>query len=231
MVLPVMDHEQLAAFLAGCGLPHENILIIDNADYAAIPRACPGWDGRMLRPERNLGVAPSWNIGVRAVIAEQLDWLVIASTSFRFGPSGGRTFIDALDGCDLPGAQSIYGWHFIAIARPTFETVGEFDEGFWPAYWEETDFLYRMHLAGLASPRDNGRPWCHFDVDGDYGRQAATLEDGLAPVNLLAVGMYYERKWGGPQGEERFTLPFGNPALPLTWTQQNGHLHNGVASG
>jgi hypothetical protein len=105
------------------------------------------------------------------------------------------------------------GWHLIALHRCLFETVGFFDEAFWPAYWEETDFLYRLKLAGLVGVDDEGNishdSWLFVDVDGEFGRQAATLQDCLAPVNLMESQQRYEAKWGGPSGAEQFTVPFG----------------------
>lgn len=211
MVLPAIDPVQLAGFVDGCRLPHDQILLVDNAARPITEAVY--WDGRLVRPGKNLGVAGSWNLGVRAVIAEQLDWLILASTSFRFGEPGGLDFIEGLARCaGEVGAQSTFGWHLIAIARRTFEIVGEFDEAFWPAYYEDTDYLYRMALAGLASPRENNQPWGWIDAEGDFGRQAATLVDGLAPVNLSRCSTYYERKWGGRQGHEIYTVPFnGGP--------------------
>lgn len=37
----------------------------------------------------------------------------------------------------------------MAIRRPVFETVGFFDEGFYPAYYEECDFCYRSREHGF----------------------------------------------------------------------------------
>lgn len=226
MVLPAIDKAQLAGFLDTCRLPRENILIVDNSGGSPIQWGLkPPWRGRPAhRARRNLGVSASWNLGVRAVLAERLDWLVIASTSLRFGEPGGLDFIEGLGRCgDEGSACSLYGWHLVALARSTLETVGEFDEGFF-AYSEETCMLYRMGLAGIASPRENGRPHCWIDVDAEYGRQAAALVDGLVPeVSLQASADYYEMKWGGPQGAETFTTPFGDPRISIKGTLQNNY--------
>lgn len=210
-VVPVISPVEFGLFMADCRWPLENVLIVDNAAVPLVDDPSAHW--RYHRAGRNLGVAGSWNLGVRAVLEEELDWLVMASTSFRFGPSGGMDFIEGLEGCaGFDGAQSRHGWHLVGLPRRVLEIVGEFDENFWPAYFEETDYLYRMGLAGLASPRENDRQWGWIDAEGDYGRQAATLLDGLAPVDLQKSSDYYERKWGGPQGGELFSVPFGSAA-------------------
>jgi GT2 family glycosyltransferase len=38
----------------------------------------------------------------------------------------------------------------MAIRRSTWDTVGPFDEGFYPAYYEEVDYCYRARQHGLA---------------------------------------------------------------------------------
>jgi O-antigen biosynthesis protein len=44
----------------------------------------------------------------------------------------------------------------MAFARPVWEALGGFDEGFFPAYWEESDFCERARRAGyrvVVAPR------------------------------------------------------------------------------
>ena len=45
----------------------------------------------------NLGVAGSWNVGVREMYEHHHDWLVICSAGVRFGEAGGTDFLWALD--------------------------------------------------------------------------------------------------------------------------------------
>ena len=229
MVLPAIDPAKTAGFFELCKLPHDQILLVDNttSPWTLMP---DGWDGRLVQSGRNLGVPASWNLGVQTVIAEQIDYLVLASTSFRFGESGGRDFIDAVEMCDTGGVWCQHGWHLIAIGRAMFERVGEFDEAFWPGYWEESDLCYRLWLTGEARrkfvPGDGFDPhenWCRVEVDGEFGEQAATLAAGLVPTRLLESAGYYEMKWGGPQGFETYEHPFNDPAMSVRAVQQNGY--------
>lgn len=85
----------------------------------------------------NLGAAGSRNVGARILLDAGADWLVDISPVTRFGPSAGRDFIAALD--EHPDAWVVQSaapvnWHLIAWHRRLFETVGEFDENFWPIY-------------------------------------------------------------------------------------------------
>ncbi|HUV11824.1 MAG TPA: hypothetical protein VMX12_12675 [Acidimicrobiia bacterium] len=219
MVMPVLDPVVVAGFFERCALDPTKILIIDNGIE---PASNPDWGGRYYRdPQgRNLGVSHSWNLGALAVMAEQTEWLVVCSSSVRFGPMGGVELPGRLGLChDAPGVEiKPYGWHLAALSRSTIERVGYFDENFYPGYFEDTDYLYRMALAGLASPRENGGSWCKVSVDGEFGEQARSLSDPRvqATVDFGDLLTYYRAKWGGGPGEEKFVTPFGEDH-PIGW--------------
>ncbi len=127
-------------------------------------------------PQRNAGVAGSWNIGARAMYGHGHDWLVICSAGVRFGEQGGKDFLATLRGRSARGIITIpdvleaedqarlveewqrdrpriieagndLGWHLIAFHRSVLTKVGYFDENFWPAYSEDNDYSYRIQLA------------------------------------------------------------------------------------
>lgn len=164
----------------------------------------PNW-----APHENLGVPASWNIGVRMVLDDpKAEWLVLLSEAMRFGQRGGEDFEDQLDGMIT---DALFGWHLIGFHRTVFETIGLFDEIFSPGYWEDTDLLWRMHCAGLPSPRENDLPGRVqiSDIDAhDLGTEHS-LKSGLVKVSLSAQAEKYRAKWGGPQGSERWTTPYG----------------------
>lgn len=189
--------------------------------------------------EHNHGVAASWNLGLDFAICLDAEWLVICSESMRFGPPGGLDYEAGLASatedpgpsplvrgiCDGTCAQVYetgagncrngYGWHLIAIHHTTWERVGCFDEVFYPAFWEETDYLRRMGLAGI--PDDDA---CVTGVDAHLVATEHTLASGLlGGVGWWTTAAHYERKWGAlPEGcagsaGERFATPYDDPAL------------------
>lgn len=173
----------------------------------------------------NRGVAAAWNVGRGLVCGGEYGWLITCSEAIVFGDAGGRDLVDVLpepsntkvdDG--WLGTQG-FGWKLQAHNRCLLADVGEFDENFWPAYFEDTDYLYRMGLRGWPSPRENGRActWVEVDanLDGDGDAHAIRLL-GI-DVDLERLDDYYRRKWGGPQGEETFTTPFGLPDVDDRW--------------
>lgn len=189
------------------GLSHEEILVVDNSRE--------GWGSEFgFRTYRdpaghNIGVARAWNVGVREILDRGLDYLVILSASVEFGPVLHTTWKQQMEtfwGENVIEAQG-HSWHLIAFHRRVFEAVGLFDENFYPAYIEAIDFGYRMRLLDLE--KDFKRVWVNAMSWG------SGMHIHMASMPAAPLLRYYEEKWGGPKGEEKFTLPFGSK--PLDW--------------
>ncbi len=183
-------------------------------------------------PQRNAGVAGSWNIGARAMYGHGHDWLVICSAGVRFGELGGREFVTQLSNLDLLlditwpktrprviEADGGLGWHLIAFHRSVLNMVGYFDENFWPAYSEDNDYSYRIQLAyGIDSraPDFVGPLWPKVDVDATLDSVAHGILRGGVTVDFMALEDYYTRKWGAPSPDECFRTPFDS-GNPVSW--------------
>ena len=211
-VLPSVDPEFRRACLAGLAPDvHERTLVLDNA-----------------RPSHNRGVAASWNLGVDRARNERADWLVICSESMRFGTAGGTDFEAQLAGPITWGAcdqtchlvvhtgegfcRNGYGWHLVAIATETLDRVGRFDEHFYPAWWEDSDWIRRAGLAGIGPGRTAN------DVDAHLAACEHSTATGLVTGTWADTLPVYEKKWGAPPPGETFRHPYGDPTLDLTYT-------------
>jgi hypothetical protein len=208
MVLPVMMREHAQRCLTSINPSYwSRLLIVDNS---------PGHDAMkprvsnpiVVHPARNLGCGRSWNLGARWVVDRGLDYLVICSEAVTFHGGMHELVRCMREHPTEPIISTRFGWKLLAIHRTTFEAVGFFDEGFWPAYYEDTDFLYRMGLAGLPSPRENGQAFRYCDVSGRMLPDGHVLTSGLVQIDLDRLRTRYRRKWGGDQGKERFTVPW-----------------------
>jgi len=91
------------------------------------------------------------------------------------------------------------------IKRETIERVGYFDSNFYPAYFEDNDYHYRIKLAGLRGVKVNRALYFHYG-----SRTIKEGEDIRMRSNLgyVANRDYYQRKWGGLPGQEKYTTPF-----------------------
>lgn len=203
-VLPMFDYDRTHRCLNTIGeMPERSLTLVDNR-------------------EDNRGVAAAWNRGRHAAMGLERDWLILVSEAVTFGPGGIAAFADRLD--EHPTAVGVgaydLGWKLVALRVSMLEVVGEFDVVFYPAYWEDTDYLYRMGLADFDSPRENGRAWSY--VHGTRARHSGNgtaIRQGWIPSETLSINEgRYVAKWGGGQGDEQWQHPYNDPTLDLTFT-------------
>lgn len=191
-----------------------HLLLVDNTETGEIAdeQRDQVWCG--MTSGQNAGVTGPWNLGLLLAIEHHAEWLVIISQSMHFGAAGGLDLLNACEG-EEHLVHSQYGWHYLAIARKVWERVGAFDPVF-PAYGNESDYLFRMGLAGLPSPRENEGRFSQVMVNASCEPDAACLRSGVVTVRYDEHLERLRAKWGGPQGEETFTHPYGD--LDLDWT-------------
>lgn len=219
VVLPVLSRETADKCIesvlmnnSAAGFDEEDLLIVDNTkeglgDLLGL-KTYRDPDGH------NLGVPRSWNVGARALLKSDKEYLVLLSASMLFGPMLHTTFVrqmEAFWGSDVIECDG-HSWHLIAFHRRVFEKIGLFDENFYPGYFEAIDFGYRMRLNGM----EGGWPrvWVNALSQGD----ALHIDHGTASDHLQVTEAvhnpatplldYYRLKWGGDKGEERYILPF-----------------------
>jgi GT2 family glycosyltransferase len=104
------------------------------------------------------------------------------------------------------------------VNRKFLEEVGEFDEGFYPAYFEDNDIHYRIKLAGLKAICYPPAMFYHF---GSKTQQDLRYPGGLVPGDrFLKNRDYFVQKWGGVPGYETFQFPFNDKNKSIKWTKQ-----------
>jgi hypothetical protein len=220
-VIPVLDWaiarpciDSIAAPDSAAGLDPSEVLIVDNA-REAFPHYAMTLEHGGLQPMRyhrdpdghNLGVARSWNIGARAVLDEGQEYLIVCSSVMRFGPLLHTSWLAQME--RVWGARVIecdgHSWHLIAFHRTVLETVGLFDENFYPGYVEGIDYGLRLRMLGW----EGGWPrmWVNA-LSAGVGAHVDMVSCPWTPLNA-----YYMDKWGGPKGEETHTRPWGDKAL------------------
>lgn len=219
VVLPVISRPTADICVESIRMP-DSAFEIGARDILVIDNTREGWADQLgFRTYRdpqghNLGVARAWNVGAREVLDRGLDYLVICSTSMRFGPilhTSWRRQMETFWGANIVEAEG-HSWHLIAIHRRVFERIGLFDENLYPAYYEANDFAFRMRMVGMEgnSPEN---PWMVVWVNALSQGHALNVDLVHCPAAPLEA--YMHRKWGGPKGRERYDAPFGN--MPLDY--------------
>lgn len=205
LIVPVLTGRHLLdQMLASVDEPVERLIVIDNGGIAA------GIAGTVITPGRNLGVAVSWNLGLKCV--PSAPWWLISNHDVRYRPGDLRRLVTYMDG---GGSVATLGDSFsaFALSAATVARVGLFDENFVPAYCEDVDYRRRCSLAGI-NVADLGRIE-HVSSATIHGTpELAHANDSTYPSNRT----YYEAKWGRPSEQEHFTTPFNRGGSLAAWT-------------
>ena len=199
-VIPVIMEDVTDKCLASYDLDWSLLMLIDNSKDGFAKKYIDRGVDVKFHPE-NLGVSGSWNYGIRT----EADFLWILSSSLIFN-NGFSELIKKMEFADEYGLLTDQAWHCIGFTKKTFDKVGFFDEQFYPGYFEDTDYLYRLKLAGIHNSVEHNLP--KVDIDVTCQGTAMALKSGAVNVRFDVLQEYYKRKWGGYPGEEKFIIPF-----------------------
>jgi GT2 family glycosyltransferase len=201
LIIPIYTNEHLADnCISGIDVDWRHLIIVDNSKESF----CKKYEGRgatiYYYPE-NIGVARAWNMGLKA----DCDWTFFIGIGAVF-PNGFSEVLAELKNASDYALITDLAFHCNAISRKTVGAVGYFDENFYPAYYEDTDYVRRMQLAGIEIKATQ--------IAGYSALQANSTEsDQGLPVHYLNLEKYYIEKWGGKPGEEKFDKPFGDKGI------------------
>jgi len=151
----------------------------------------------------NIGVAASWNKICKLIFAKQ-DWALIINDDVYLGYENSRVNM-CIEMSEVGLVQSELNWSVILINKDLYEYIGEFDEDFYPAYFEDSDYMYRLKLNGLLHEVNHLLNPIEAKVSQTYEK---------AP-DLVNLAMRFNRqryidKWGNVPLLEKFTTPFNN---------------------
>ena len=159
----------------------------------------------------NIGVAASWNFichqcfsSDKGLDSHATENILFLNDDIYLGKKEAHILglIDKYKDDDFIIGEK--GWCSFILPKKTYEKIGEFDEGFWPAYFEDGDYRYRMQLEGMSyitSPV----------LTPVYFRESMTrAKDPTLNQYFDANKKRYYEKWGGLPEQESFDYPFNN---------------------
>jgi GT2 family glycosyltransferase len=150
LIVPTLTrYDLLEEMVNSIDYPVGHLLIIDNGGRAGEPvRYQTDQIGRVtvLSLPSNLGVAGSWNLGVKLLPHERV-WH-FTSDDVVFQPGGLANLAKAKPG-ELTLSRDWPHWHTFALGEDIVRRVGLFDERLYPAYFEDNDYTARCAMAGI----------------------------------------------------------------------------------
>jgi len=162
IIIPTLNrYDLLDNMLDTINYPVDNILIIDNGNGYKTDK-----NVTVLNLPANLGMSASWNLGIK--LFPHVKYWLFASSDTTWGETSLKEIDEASGSDKLVLTNDAYGC--FSVGENVIETVGLFDEYFYPIYFEDNDFNERVAR------------FCHPDTIVSTSRQAAP-ELGSQTIN------------------------------------------------
>jgi hypothetical protein len=152
LIIPVLNrYDLLERMLQSIDYPIAHLLIIDNGasqveeDLEVHVPACVEMTTYLPMPS-NLGVAGSWNLGIKLFPMDN-RW-TFASNDMWFAP-GQLEKLAWASPSELTLVSSFPYWHTFAVGQDVVQKIGLFDEGIYPAFCEDNDYQRRVEHHGI----------------------------------------------------------------------------------
>jgi GT2 family glycosyltransferase len=148
LVVPTLTRRDLLGrMLESVDAPVGRLVIIDNSGRGMDVPDGPWESATVLPMPVNFGVAASWNLAVK--MGHRHPWVMIASDDVLW-PAGSLAGFEAQSSeSALVLSETWPHWCAFTIGMRLIADLGLFDEGYYPAYYEDTEFERRMERAGV----------------------------------------------------------------------------------
>ena len=151
--------------------------------------------------QQNLGVAGSWNKLCKKIFEKHSHALILNDDVYL--GYGTETVNKVIEKYQFSLVQSYVSWSVILISKYMYDYIGDFDETFYPAYYEDSDYLYRMKLKGIRQ-----------DVEAELNPQTVRIsmtqekDPDLVNASMQENRLRYIEKWGNSPLLETFITPY-----------------------
>ena len=176
-----------------------HIAICDNGNQDIITREK---NFMIYRPEKNLGVAKSWNMLMDYADKIGATHVFMLNDDVYSGLK--EESLNAFVGLwsEVLFFNSEMNWSSYILTVEAWKRVGGFDENIFPAYFEDNDFCYKLRLAGIDRINTS------YLNPAIYRNSMTIAKDPTLNQDFMKNRQYYIDKWGGIPSEEKFTKPF-----------------------
>lgn len=175
------------------------IFIVDNGNQSIITRE---EKFAIYRPSENLGVAKSWNAIMDYADKIEATHVLMLNDDIYLGRTEHeiKMLIKFNENADF--INSFQNWCSYILKVEAWKIAGKFDEEFFPAYFEDNSFDYKMSLVKAQ------KSWTSF-LDPVVYRNSMTIAKDPALNNRFSQNrQLYIDMWGGLPTEEKYLTKF-----------------------
>ena len=146
LIIPVLNRfDLLEQCIQSIDYPVDNLLIIDNSNSYSLPDGLYAGNAQVLNMPANMGVAGSWNLGIKCF--PHSPYWVIGSNDTHWNSGALLKMEESSSENRL--VLSTQSWNTFSIGSGVVKKVGLFDENYHPAYYEDSDYSERMNKLGI----------------------------------------------------------------------------------
>lgn len=179
--------------------PQTKIYIVDNGNQN-IESKFKHSNIEVIYVGENLGVAKSWNLLCNKIF-ENHEYALILNDDIYLGRKEWE-LINLLDNFKKFFYCTMQDWCAFIVPKETFKVIGDFDEQFFPAYYEDNDYAYRIKLHGKGI---FNIPFLNPFL---YQASKTTEKDPTILPRIKNNKELYIKKWGGEPNKETFKKPY-----------------------
>lgn len=140
-------------------MPDIAFVIVDNGNQGITMDELPnGYQFKVLSLPVNIGVAASWNVLLHYIFTSH-EYALILNDDVYLGLNQReiQAICDEQEGVEACAAPLITGGKGFAsfmLRYDTFQDTGDFDINYYPAYFEDNDYVERLKAAGYSHKTD-----------------------------------------------------------------------------
>jgi GT2 family glycosyltransferase len=176
-----------------------HIAICDNGKQDIITRE---ENFMIYRPQENLGVAKSWNMLMDYSEKIGATHVLMLNDDIYLGKNENALNMLIKKNLDDDFINSFHNWCSYILRVDIWNKAGKFDEEFFPAYFEDNSFDYKMNLVGAK------KSWTSFLDPIVYRNSMSIAKDPTLNQKFMQNREMYVQMWGGLPTQEKYLTKF-----------------------
>jgi GT2 family glycosyltransferase len=175
------------------------IVICDNGNQDIITREN---DFVIYRPKDNLNVSGSWNMLLDYCVKVGATHALVLNDDVYLGRTEHEVKLIIKNNPNLPFINSLMNWSSFILSIDGYNKIGAFDEHYFPNYFNDNDYCYRMRLLGLERLNTS------FLNPVVYRNSMTIAKNPSLNNRFTEYRQNYINKWGGLPTEEKYHTKF-----------------------
>jgi GT2 family glycosyltransferase len=176
-----------------------HIAICDNGNQDILTRE---ENFMIYRPTENLGVSGSWNMLMDYSEKLGATHVLILNDDIYLGRTQHEVKMIIKNNPTADFINSFQNWCSFILKIDMWKKVGGFDTEFFPAYFEDNSFDYKMTMA------DAKKSWTSFLDPIVYRNSMTIAKDPTLNSRFMQNRQMYIDMWGGLPTQEKFITKF-----------------------